>query len=231
MVFSYEEYEENIYEDYKEIIEEEKISKREAIARNFYDYDMLAKKSEIDKAMVFVIFSEIAVSHVKIFYNFKNHLEKTLNELDFKEIRQENKITSDQYSDLVSRTERVLQKLEKMPLDYFHIACWYYDELVEEVQQFYDNLMVENGSVDSIVTSVLQRFDRDCGNTNSEKFIVYTTLAENLLNQGLTKVNGIEDVKHVLQSFDIEDVTDEQLTEDEQEKLAVRIRNVLFKLK
>ncbi|MGE7129340.1 Imm3 family immunity protein [Lysinibacillus xylanilyticus] len=65
MVFSYDEYEEDIYEDYNELIEEEKISRREALARNFYDYDMLAKKSETDKAIIFVIFSEIAVSHVK----------------------------------------------------------------------------------------------------------------------------------------------------------------------
>ncbi|WP_234007904.1 hypothetical protein [Lysinibacillus sp. FJAT-14745] len=44
-------------------------------------------------------------------------------------------------------------------------------------------------------------------------------------------MKGIEDVKHVLQSFSIEDVTDEQLTEDEQEKLANRIKSVLSNLK
>ncbi|MGE7912684.1 hypothetical protein [Lysinibacillus xylanilyticus] len=76
----------------------------------------------------------------------------------------------------------------------------------------------------------MQRFNRDCENTKSEKFIVYTTLAENLYNQGLIGVDGIEDVKHVLQSFSIEDVSDEQLTEDEQEKLADRIKIVLSNL-
>lgn len=48
--------------------------------------------------------------------------------------------------------------------------------------------------------------------------------------RGLTGVDGIEDVKHVLQSFSIKDVSDEQLTEDEQEKLADRIKSVLSNL-
>lgn len=231
MVFSYDEYEEDIYEDYNELIEEEKISRREALARNFYDYDMLAKKSETDKAIIFVIFSEIAVSHVKILHSFKDYLEKNLNELDFKIIQEENKLTPQQYSDLASRKERVLQKLKNMSLDYFPRACWYYDELVEEVQRFINNFKLENENTDSIVTTVLQRFERDCKNTKSEKFIVYTILAENLYNQGLTGVDGIEDVQHVLQSFSIEDVSDEQLTEDEQEKLANRIKSVLSNLK
>ncbi|MGN4124585.1 Imm3 family immunity protein [Lysinibacillus sphaericus] len=230
MVFSYKEYEEYIHEDYNELIEE-KLSRGEAIARTFNEYDMLAKKSETDKAMFCVVISEISISHEKIPYAFKNYMEQSLNELDFKVIKQENSLTSEQYNDLIYRKDYVLQELKKKPLDYYPRVCWYYDELIEEVQRFFNNLMVENENADSIVTSVLQRFDRDCGNTNSEKFIVYTTLVENLLNQGLTKVNGIEDVKLVLQSFDIEDITDEQLTEDEQEKLAVRIRNVLSKLK
>ncbi|WP_255350029.1 Imm3 family immunity protein [Lysinibacillus sp. FJAT-14745] len=138
---------------------------REALARNFYDYDMLAKKSETDKAIIFVIFSEIAVSHVKILHSFKDYLEKNLTELDFKIIQQENKLTPQQYSDLASRKERVLQKLINMSLDYFPRACWYYDELVEGVQKFINNFKLENENTDSIVTTVLQRFDRDCENT------------------------------------------------------------------
>ncbi|MGE7129339.1 Imm3 family immunity protein [Lysinibacillus xylanilyticus] len=168
---------------------------------------------------------------LKILHTFKDYLEKNLTELDFKIIQQENKLTPQQYSDLASRKELVLQKFKKMSLDYFPRACWYYDELVEEVQKFINNFKLENENTDSIVTTVLQRFDRDCENTQSEKFIVYTTLAENLYNQGLTGVDGIEDVKHVLQSFSIKDVSDEQLTEDEQEKLADRIKSVLSNLK
>ncbi|KMY31470.1 hypothetical protein ACZ11_04320 [Lysinibacillus xylanilyticus] len=230
MVYSYEEYEEYIHEDYKELIEE-KMSRGEAIARTFNEYDMLAKKSETDKALFCTIISEISLSHEKIPYTFKNYMEQSLIELDFKVIKQENSLTSEQYIDLINRKDYVLQELKKKPLDYFPRACWYYDELVEEVQRFINNFKLENENTDSIVTTVLQRFDRDCDNTKSEKFIVYTTLAENLYNHGLTGVDSIEDVKHVLKSFSIEDVSDEQLTEDEQENLADRIKSVLSNLK
>ena len=230
-MFSYEEYKNYIYEDYDELVEEEKMSRREAIARTFYDYDMLAKKSETDKAMVFVVFSEIIITHQKILFTFKNYIEQALTELDFTVIKQENKLTLEQFNELFSRQKRVLQELKNMPLDYYSRVCWYYDELIDEVHKFINNFELENKNVDSLVSTVLQRFDRDCRNTQSEKFIVYTTLAENLLNQGLTGVKGFQDVKYELQVFSIKDVSDEQLTKDEQEKLAVRISKVLLKIR
>ncbi|MDM5249106.1 Imm3 family immunity protein [Lysinibacillus sp. G4S2] len=230
-MFSYEEYKYYIYEVYGELVEEEKMSRKEAIARAFYEYDMLPKESETDKAMVFVIFSEIIITHLKVLFTFKNYIEQALTELDFTVIKQENKLTLEQFNELFSRQKRVLQELKKMPLDYYSSVCWYYDELIEEVQKFLNNLVLENKNVDSLVPAVLQRFDRDCRNTKSEKFIVYTTLAEYLLNQGLTGVKGFQDVKYELQSFCIKDVSDEQLSKDEQKKLAVRICNVLLKIK
>ncbi|MGA3599148.1 Imm3 family immunity protein [Lysinibacillus agricola] len=230
-MFSYEEYKNYIYEDYDELVEEEKMSRGEAIARTFYEYDMLAKKSETDKAMVFVVFSEIIITHQKILFTSKNYIEQALRELDFTVIKQENKLTLEQFNELFSRQKRVLQELKNMPLDYYSRVCWYYDELIDEVHKFINNFELENKNVDSLVSTVLQRFDRDCRNTKSEKFIVYTTLAENLLNQGLTRVNGFQDVKYELQAFSIKDVSDEQLTKDEQEKLAVRISKVLLKIK
>lgn len=47
----------------------------------------------------------------------------------------------------------------------------------------------------------------------------------------MTDVIGVRDIKDVLQSFIIEDVSKEQLTKDEQENLAERIKNILNKLK
>lgn len=140
----------------------------------------------------------ISAIDLKIPYTLKNYMEQSLVELDFKVIKQENSLTSEQYIDLINRKDYVLQELKKKPLDYYPRVCWYYDELVEEVQKFINIFKLENENTDSIVTTVLQRFERDCKNTKSEKFIVYTTLAENLYNQGLTEVVGIEDVKHVL---------------------------------
>ncbi|QPA53125.1 Imm3 family immunity protein [Lysinibacillus sphaericus] len=230
MGFSYEEYKEYIYEDYDELIEE-KMSKREAMARTFYEYDMLAKESETDKAMVFVIFSEIAITHTKVLSTFKDYLEQMLTELNFNKIKQEGYLKLEQYEELFSRKEYALQKLNQMPIDYYPRVCWYYNELDEEVRKFINNYVEKNENTDSIVTNVLQQFNRDCKNTNSEKFIIYTTLAESLYNQGLTDVMGVRDIKDVLQSFIIEDVSKEQLTKDEQENLAERIKNILNKLK
>ena len=230
MGFSYEEYKEYIYEDYDELIEE-KMSKREAMARTFYEYDMLAKESETDKAMVFVIFSEIAITHTKVLSTFKDYLEQMLTELNFNKIKQEGYLKLEQYEELFSRKEYALQKLNQMPIDYYPRVCWYYNELDEEVRKFINSYVEKNENTDSIVTNVLQQFNRDCKNTNSEKFIIYTTLAESLYNQGLTDVIGVRDIKDVLQSFIIEDVSKEQLTKDEQENLAERIKNILNKLK
>lgn len=113
-----------------------------------------------------------------------------------------------------------------MPLDYYQTVCWYYEELIEEVQKYISNFIEENKNTETLVTDVLQRFERDCKNTKSEKYIIYTTLAENLCNQGLITVNGIEEIKNELQSFQICDISNEQLTEDEQEKLANRIKKI-----
>lgn len=136
MGFSYEEYKEYIYEDYDELIEE-KMSKREAMARTFYEYDMLAKESETDKAMVFVIFSEIAITHTKVLSTFKDYLEQMLTELNFNKIKQEGYLKLEQYEELFSRKEYALQKLNQMPIDYYPRVCWYYNELDEEVRKIY----------------------------------------------------------------------------------------------
>ncbi|WDV05480.1 MULTISPECIES: Imm3 family immunity protein [Lysinibacillus] len=230
MEFTYQEYNEYINETYKEF-KEEKMSNKEAIARTYNEYDMVAKKSETDKGIVYIELAEILITHLKAMYTFKSYIENVLIELDFNLIKLEKALSQEEYNDLFSRRVHVLQELEKMPLDYYQTVCWYYEELIEEVQKYISNFIEENKNTDTIVTDVLQRFERDCKNTKSEKYIIYTTLAENLCNQGLKSVNGIEDIKNELQIFQVYDISNEQLTEDEQEKLANRIKNVLTRLK
>ncbi|MGC7931635.1 Imm3 family immunity protein [Lysinibacillus sp. VIII_CA] len=230
MEFSYQEYNEYINETYKEF-KEEKMSSKEAIARTYNEYDMVAKKSETDKGIVYIELAEILITHLKAMYTFKSYIENVLIELDFNLIKLEKALSQEEYNDLFSRRVHVLQELKKMPLDYYQTVCWYYEELIEEVQKYIINFIEENRNTDTIVTDVLQRFERDCKNTKSEKYIIYTTLAENLCNQGLETVNGIEDLKNELQTFQVYDISNEQLTEDEQEELANRIKNVLTRLK
>lgn len=229
MVYSYEEYEEYILEDYNDLIEE-KMSKGEAIARTLNEYDMLAKKSETDKAMYCIIISEIIITHEKVSYSSMNYIEQLINELDFKVIKQENSLTIEQLNRLIYRKDFVLQELKKKPLTYYQRVCWYYNELNEEVRKFINNYIKKSENVESIISSVLQRFNRDCKNTNSEKFIIYTTLAETLYNFELTNVLDINEIKHELEKFSAEDITDEQLTEEEQDELSERINLILTRL-
>ncbi|MGP0578839.1 Imm3 family immunity protein [Paenibacillus peoriae] len=227
MVYGYEEYLEYINETYEEFKDDEKMSNKEAIARTFNEYDMLAKESETDKAIIYVVLTEILVSHSRILHTFKAHMIKMLSELDLNLIEQEQKLTLVQYNDLRSRKENVLPELENKKLDYYPRVCWYYYDLTDEVNKFFNQINTENVTIDEIVISVFRRFERDCKNTLSEKIIVYTTLAEKLLTHKLTQTDALQKIRQELQQFNIKDILQEQLLEEEQMDLEKRIKNVL----
>ncbi|MGG1640087.1 Imm3 family immunity protein [Paenibacillus sp. NRS-1782] len=227
MIYGYEEYLEYINETYEEFKDDEKMSNKEAIARTFNEYDMLAKESETDKAIIYVVLTEILVSHSRILHTFKAHMIKMLSELDFYLIEQEQKLTLVQYNDLRSRKENVLPELENKKLDYYPRVCWYYYDLTDEVNKFFNQINTDNVTIDEIVISVFRRFERDCKNTLSEKIIVYTTLAEKLLTHKLTQTDALQKIRQELQQFNIKDILQEQLLEEEQMDLEKRIKNVL----
>jgi hypothetical protein len=56
---------------------------------------------------------------------------------------------------------------------------------------------------------------------------VYTTLAENLLKYGYTRKESLYWIKEELLRFNVEDIRDEQLIEEERRDLVVRIDNVV----
>ncbi|MED4534000.1 Imm3 family immunity protein [Metabacillus fastidiosus] len=230
MNYSYEEYLEYINETYIEYKEDEKMSNKEAITRTFNEYDMLMEESETDKAIISITIAEILVSHSKIFNTFKNYMIETLSGLNFKLIEQEPELTQEQYIDLLARKKQVLKQLETKLSDYYPRVCWYYEELTNKVNKFFDHINKVDLNKNEIVFKVLQRFERDCKNTLSEKFIVYTTLTENLLKINCTQIEGIETVKQELQLFSMETIHGEQLVEEEKRKLESRIDKVLFQL-
>ncbi|MDT3429271.1 hypothetical protein J2Z22_004872 [Paenibacillus forsythiae] len=227
MATSYEEYSEYINETYSEFKEEEKMSSKEAIARTFNEYDMSMKKSETDKAVISVTIAEILVSHLRILNTFKDYMMETISELNFKLIEQENKLSSVQYNDLISRKDKVLKQLDNKPLDYYPRVCWYYEELTDELNKFFDQINTDIINKEEIIARVLNRFERDCKNTLSEKIIVYVTLVENLLKLGYRRIEGLHRIKEELQLFNMEDIRDEQLIEEERRDLVVRIDNAL----
>ncbi|ULL13505.1 hypothetical protein DVH26_02970 [Paenibacillus sp. H1-7] len=231
MAHSYEEYSEHINETYNEYKEDQKMSNKEAIARTFNEYDMSMNKSETDKAIISVTIAEILVTHMRILYSFNDYIMDTVLSLNFKLIEQENKLSQEQRIDLLSRKELVLKQLEKKSLDYYPRVCWYYEELTDEVNKYFDQINAGSIFMDEIVAKVLQRFERDSKNTLSEKKIVYTTLAENMLKHGYTQAEGIQKIKKELLLLNKEHISGEQLTEEEQKNLKNRMNNVLLQIK
>ena len=103
---------------------------------------------------------------------------------------------------------------------------WYYDEMNNEVNRYYSSISSDSETKDAIAKVVLDRFKRDCRNTKSEKIVVYTTLAERLLNDSLTESIEYQNIKNTLKEFNVDEVG-EQLSNDEKQKLQLRIRRVL----
>lgn len=166
----------------------------------------------------------------------KEAIARTFNEYDMSmkksetDNEQENKLSPEQYIVLLSRKEQVLKQLVNKPLDYYPRVCWYYEELTDEVNTLFKQINTDNVDANQLVASVLKRFQRDCKNTVSEKVIVYTTIAENILNNDLTKTDELQKIKQELQLFNMQDIQEEQLVEEEKKELAVRINDVLAKL-
>ncbi|KHL91232.1 hypothetical protein QW71_35860 [Paenibacillus sp. IHB B 3415] len=227
MAISYEEYMEYINETYTEFKNEEKLSNKEAIARTFNEYDMSMNKSETDKAVISVTIAEILVSHSRVLNTFKEYMLKTISNLNLQLIEQNDKLSHDQYKALLLRREQVLNQLEKIPMDYYPRVCWYYEELTDEVNKFFNQINTGDTNKDEIIAKVLKRFERDSNNTLSEKIIIYTTLAENLLKLGCTNTADVQIIKEELQSFNVKNIQNEQLVEREKENLVLRIDRVL----
>ncbi|WP_138756560.1 Imm3 family immunity protein [Paenibacillus sinopodophylli] len=227
MVYSCDEYSEYIYETYNEYVNDEKVSRKEAVARTFNEYDMLMKKSESDKLIISVIIAEILASHSKASNTFKTYMVETISNINNMLIKQEHELTQEQYNDFFSRKKQVLIQLEAMPSDYYPRVCWCYEELTDEVNTYFGEINFKDRDEKEVVDEVVKRFERDCKNTISEKIVVYTTLAENLLRHNLTQqIKGTSFIDE-LKGFTLDSIQDEQLSDVEKEKLAQRIQVVL----
>ncbi|MFD2413869.1 Imm3 family immunity protein [Paenibacillus rhizoplanae] len=230
MIYSCSEYSEYINDTYNEYINDEKVSRKEAIARTFNEYDMLMKKSETDKLVISVIIAEILASHSKASNTFKNYMVETLSNINNNLIEQEHKLTQEQHDDFFFRKKQVLIQLEKMPSDFYPRVCWYYEELTDEVNKFFSEINFKDRDEKEVVEKVINRFERDCKNTVSEKIVVYTTLAENLVRHDLTQqIKGISFIED-LKGFTVNSIQGEQLSDVEKENLAQRIQVVLNSL-
>ena len=221
---SYQDYIAEFHECYEDYKNEDKLSTVEAIARTMYDFEGLMSRSETEKAIILTTYGQLIVSEqLRVLVNTRDNLLNKLNQIDFLVIKQEQKLTTEQYDDLKSKYYAVIDNITRMPIDNCRIARWYYEELVDKVNQFFLRIKRNNMNVEEIKNSVLSRFERDCRNTISEKMIVYTTLGEILITQ-----NHLipDDIISEIRSFAVEDTKD-QLLPVEKEHLIDLINKVL----
>jgi len=112
-----------------------------------------------------------------------------------------------------------LQELEKMLVDLCPKARWFYDEIVDLVDQYFSEKENDTNTIDSII----KRFEREFRYRACAKKIVYTTIAENLIriNKKIPPyiISELED-----RYFDNSQY---ELTEEEERELLRRIDKVL----
>ncbi|GBK65656.1 MAG: Imm3 family immunity protein [Paenibacillus macerans] len=224
MKILYEDYITEINECYDDYKNEDKLSTVEAIARTLYDFEGLMYRSETEKAIILIFYGQLIVSEQsRVLVNTRDNLLEKLNSIDFMTIKQEQKLTVEQYDELQSKFNDVIEKINRMPLDTCRLARWYYEELVEEVNRYFLDIKRNDMNVEQIIRDIFSRFNRDCNNTLSEKMIVYTTLGELLISHFFIIP---EEILAEIKSFNINDTKD-QLLQVEKKQLTERINKIL----
>lgn len=220
---SYEDYIAEIYECYEDYKKEDNFSTVESIARTLYDFEGLMSRSETEKAIILITYGQLIVSEqLRVLVSTKDSLLENLSYMNFEFIKQEKNLTGEQFDDLQSSYNDVLDNIKRKPSDTCRFARWYYDEMTNEVNQYL--LRINSSEIDSekITRNILSRFRRDCENTLSEKIIVYTSLRENLVMHNLTVP---DEIVEGIKCFDVND-TQDQLLPEEKELLKIRIKKL-----
>jgi hypothetical protein len=221
---SYEDYIAEIYECYEDYKDEDKFSTVEAIARTLYDFDGLMSRSETEKTIILITYGQLIVSEQsRLLVNTRDNLLEKLNCVNFLLIKQEQKLTTEQYDDLQSKYNGVLENIKRKPSDICRFARWYYEEMTDEVNQYFLNIKSVEMNVEKITSDILSRFRRDWENTLSEKMIVYTTLGEILITHNFIIP---DEIVAEIKIFDVNNTKD-QLLQVEKDQLIKRIKKLL----
>ncbi|NQF15960.1 hypothetical protein HPY31_18860 [Brevibacillus sp. HB1.3] len=224
--WEYEELFESFIEDYTSY-KNTNMSDRESLARTFDVYVTVLNQGEMEKAIIYIVYSELLLKQSKVLFITKERIKEKLLSLDLNKLKEE--VTDEQFKDLLIRRDRILQEIDTKPLDYYPVVRWYYFEMTNNVREYFQNQNFEACSEEDIVNNVLERFKRDCRNTSSESITVKTTLAELILLNNIRANEYIRVIKSELEQFDLNDIG-EQLSEDEKRDLSSRIKDVLRKL-
>ncbi|AZK48551.1 Imm3 family immunity protein [Paenibacillus lentus] len=203
------------------------MSNLEALAKTFEDFELIMNSGDLEKATILVRYSELVLKQPYVFHKSKDIIIKLLNEVDYEILR--HTLSESEYEELIKRKKDVLYNLSKKQLTNNARAMWYYDEMIDEVNNYYNSITSKDKTPDQIAKEVLDRFKRDCRNTKSEKIGVYTTLAERLLEDGLADTIELKHIENSLKEFNVDEVG-EQLSKNEKQKLQLRIERVLERM-
>ncbi|MGZ0052066.1 Imm3 family immunity protein [Brevibacillus gelatini] len=216
-----------VYDTYFEY-KDENFSDYEALARTTYDFELSMNEGEVEKAAIYIALARIALTHSKISVRSKEIMREVLANLNVNHIREH--LSTEEVEDLLERRDYILRQFDNntLPLNHDPRARWYYHELTKEVKVYFDNVISVTSS-EEIAHKVLKRFERDCKNTLSENITIKVTLAEILINKGINAQEELNNIKHELKQFNIEDVG-QQLSEEEKEDLARRIKSLLINI-
>ncbi|TDL51615.1 hypothetical protein E2R60_18475 [Paenibacillus dendritiformis] len=224
---SYEDYIAEIYECYEDYKKEDKFSTVESLARTLYDFEGLMSRSETEKAIILITYGQLIVSEqLRVLVNTRDSLLENLSYINFELIKQEQNLTAEQFDDLQSRYNEVLDNIKRKASETCRFARWYYEEMTNEVNQYFPGINSAELDSEKITRNILSRFRRDCENTLSEKIIVYTSLGENLVKHNLMVPN---EIVAEIKGFDVND-TNDQLLPEEKELLKSRIKKILESL-
>lgn len=221
--WEYKELVESFIEDYY-TYKQNNMSNREALARTYNEYETVLNQGEMEKAVIEILYGEFLLKQSKVLITAKEKTKEELLSIDFTKLRTE--LTDDEVKELISRKDNILLKLDEKPLDFCSEARWYYQEINENVKGFFEAESFESDNVGQVVNHVLKRFERDCRNTMSENITIKVTLAELLIKKEINVQEELNNILDELKQFNIEDVG-QQLSKEEKEDLARRIKNLL----
>lgn len=220
MTWNYNELIESFVEEYEEYKLEYQ-SPNEAIARAF-DEHYSENSDDMENAVLMVISAELKVKQPRMYKITKENYMRDLELIDFERLKdfiQRGQLNEKEYEELYLRRNRVLQELEKMPVDLCPKARWFYDDIVDIVDCSFSERENDNNTIENI----LKRFEREFRYRTCAKKIVYTTIAENLIRLNDTIPSYIiSELKN--RNYDNSQY---ELTEEEERELLRRIDKVL----
>ena len=193
-------------------------------ARDDFEYEM--KDNDLVRAVIIMRFGELLLEEPYLLQVAPNNIHKQFNSINYEVLKSH--LPYQQYQDLISRTQIVLEKIKKHPITPNNIARWFYHQLIEVIKNYYNNLSKNELNDNEIAKDILLKFHM-AKFTAGEKINLYTTLAECLLQDNLTKTEKLQEAKAILQEFNPEWLGD-SYTEEEKQHLFKRMNNLLERL-